>query len=48
MQIATIQSYLVPPGKGVNKPPVVVGTEIPQVGHLFEMLAAVFNKSDSE
>jgi hypothetical protein len=48
MQVSTIQSYLVPPGKGEDNPPAVMGTKIPRAGRLFEMLSRVFDVSDED
>lgn len=48
MNITSIQSYLVPPGKGEENPKAVFGKEIPLEGRLFEMLSKIFIDSDQD
>jgi hypothetical protein len=48
MSIQRIQSYLVEPGKGLEKPRRPNGVEIRLVGALFNMLTDIYNKSDKE
>jgi hypothetical protein len=48
MKPKKILSYLVPVGKGHEDPEKVTGTEIPQAGSLFTMLAGVFENSTAE
>jgi hypothetical protein len=48
MKLSKILSYLVPVGKGQEKPEEVSGTEIPPTGSLSSMLAAAFEKSEAE
>jgi hypothetical protein len=48
MQLTTIVSYLVHPGKGLAIDAESPGVLVPLKGNLFDMLAAVYDKSDSE
>ncbi|HEY1406029.1 MAG TPA: hypothetical protein VF857_05410 [Spirochaetota bacterium] len=48
MNITKIFSFLVPPGKHVEIPIKLNGTEIPLTGKLFNMLKEVYDKSSSE
>jgi hypothetical protein len=48
MKPKKILSYLVPVGKGQEDPEEVTGTEIPQAGSFFLMLAGIFENSTAE
>jgi len=48
MNILRMFSFLVEPGKGIEKPPPVLGLEIPKAGGLYSFLADVFNKAENE
>jgi len=48
MNILKVLSFLVEPGKGIEKPPPVLGLEIPKVGGLYSLLADIFNKAERE
>lgn len=48
MAIEAIHSFLVSPSKDVAEPPEIGGTELPLKGKLFNMLAEIYAKSDTE
>lgn len=48
MQVGSIHSYLIYPGKNVVSPHEISGTTVPMTGVLFEMLRKVFNSAEAE
>lgn len=48
MQIVSVQSFLVQPGRGVKTAPPVLGADLPLSGRLFEMLSDVFHGADQD
>jgi hypothetical protein len=48
MEITHIYSFLVYPGKNVDKPEPVKGTEVALIGKLFDTLKSIFEEADKE
>lgn len=48
MEIDSIHSYLVHPGKNLEEQPQVRGTAVDKKGHLFQMMERVFSKAENE
>ena len=48
LKVNNIHSYLVHPGKNIDKQPAIKGTTVPLSGKLFDMLGQVFINSDRE
>jgi len=48
MKIVKILSYLTYPAKHLDEQPTIAGTDIPNSGRLYQMLAEVFNRSTRE
>lgn len=48
MEILSLSSFLVPPGKNLENPPEIRGTLLPLQGSLYRMLSGLFRRSDRE
>lgn len=48
MQLSMIASFLIAPGKNLEKPPEIKGTFLPSEGNIYQMLGGVFDKADEE
>jgi len=48
MEISSIHSFLIHPGKNLQKPHEINGTAVAKAGRLFDMLKRVFDTAEEE
>jgi hypothetical protein len=48
MELDSIHSFLVHPGKNLEEPPEISGTVVAKAGRLYDMLKKVFNNAEEE
>ena len=48
MSIHHIHTFLVHPGKGLASPASIIGTQVPLIGGMFDLLDGIYAKSDTE